>query len=319
MDKEKRQRLLVQVAKLYYEEGMGQEKIAQIMNLSRPYVSKLLNAAREEGIVRIYVIDPLNIESSLEAEFRERFHLRKAIIVPREASTEPLEHIGESAARYLNEVVEENSVIGTAWGKTLLACSKALTARPDLHNVVQVQVCGGVSNLNQGVYASNIADNFATLMGVSSYVLPVPAVVETKEVASLLMNEPSVADIMKKGMSADIELFTGGAFGHRSALYRAGYIDDSDLKSLSDKGAVGDVASHVINIRGEICDRELDERTMAVPLESIRSADTRICVAQGYSKVNCVLGVLNGGIANVLVTDEETAEWILTRSEELDA
>jgi deoxyribonucleoside regulator len=106
---------------------MGQERIAQIMKLSRPYVSKLLNAAREEGIVRIYVIDPLNIESSLEAEFRERFHLRKAVIVASEASTtDPLEHIGESAARYLQDILEDNSIIGTSWGKTVYACSRAL-------------------------------------------------------------------------------------------------------------------------------------------------------------------------------------------------
>jgi deoxyribonucleoside regulator len=142
-------------------------------------------------------------------------------------------------------------------------------------------------------------------------------VVESKEVGELLMNEGSVADIMKKGMSADIALFTGGAFGHRSALYRAGYLTDSDLKTLTAKGAVGDVASHIIDIEGRICDEELDQRTMAVPLESLRNADCRICVAQGYSKVNCVLAILKGGIANVLVTDEETAEWILKRADEL--
>ena len=118
----KRQRLLVQVAKLYYEEGYGQERIAQTLNLSRPYVSKLLNAAKEEGIVRIQVIDPLNIESSIEREFRQRFHLIKAIIVPREGDGDPLKHVGEAAARYLNDILEEGAVIGTSWGGTIYEC-----------------------------------------------------------------------------------------------------------------------------------------------------------------------------------------------------
>ena len=189
----KRQRLLVQIAKLYYEEGYGQEKIASTLNLSRPYVSKLLNAAREEGIVRIQVIDPLNIESNLEREFRERFHLLKAIIIPREEDGERLKHVGEAAARYLNEIIEDGSVIGTSWGGTIYECSKALIPRKDLNDLVSVQLCGGVSDMSQTVYASPIADNFSALLGASSYMLPVPAVVDSKEVCDILKKDGSIA------------------------------------------------------------------------------------------------------------------------------
>ena len=315
MNKDHRQRLLVQVAKLYYEEGLGQEKIAKMMDLSRPYVSKLLNAAREEGIVRIHVIDPLNIESPLEAEFRERFHLRKAIIVQKDTGSEPLQHIGETTARFINEILEDDSVIGTCWGTTVFECSKALIPRSDLHNLLHVQLCGGVSNLNQTVYANHIAEQFSNALGAKSLLLPVPAVVESKEVADLLMNDGSVFSILQKGIESDIALFTGGAFGHRNALYRAGYLGEGDLKELSAKGAVGDVASHIIDKNGELCDRELDARTLSVPFESLKNIDWRICVGQGYSKVDCLTAVLRSGICNVLITNEETAGWILERTD----
>ena len=308
----KRQRLLVQIAKLYYEEGCGQEKIASIMNLSRPYVSKLLNAAREEGIVRIQVIDPLNIETSLEKEFRQRFRLVKAIIIPREEDGERLKHVGEAAARYLNDIIEDGSVIGTSWGGTIYECSKALIPRKDLNGVVSVQLCGGVSDVSQTVYASQIADHFSSVLGASSYMLPVPAVVDSREISEVLKNDGNIAKVFQRGTDADIALFTAGTFGQRSALYRAGYLKDADLDKLGKKGAVGDICSHVIDIEGKICDRELDARTMAVPLESIKAKKYRIGVAQGFSKVDSLCGALRGGIINVLVTNEETAERILS-------
>ncbi len=308
----KRQRLLVQIAKLYYEEGYGQERIAAVLNLSRPYVSKLLNAAREEGIVRIQVIDPLNIESSLEKEFRQRFGLLKAVIIPREEDGERLRHVGEAAARYLNEIIEDGSVIGTSWGGTIYECSKALIPRKDLNNVVSVQLCGGVSDVSQTVYDSPIADNFSMILGASSYMLPVPAVVDSREISEILRKDGNIAKVFQRGLDADIALFTAGTFGQRSALYRAGYLKDSDLLKLKQRGAVGDICSHVINIEGKICDTDLDDRTMAIPLESIKKKKYRIGVAQGFSKAKALCGALRGGIINVLITNEETAEKILT-------
>ena len=41
----------------------------------------------------------------------------------------------------------------------------------------------------------------------------------------------------------------------------------------------------------------------------------RICIAQGLSKVDSMLGALNGGFINVLITNEETADWILKQDD----
>ena len=81
---------------------------------------------------------------------------------------------------------------------------------------------------------------------------------------------------------------------------------------MKQKGAVGDICSHVIDIEGNLCDRDLDARTMAVSLENIKNKKYRIGVAQGFSKADSLCGALRGGIINVLVTNEETAERILS-------
>ena len=46
---------LVNVARLYYEQGLTQDQVARRIGVSRPLVSKMLARAREAGIVHIEI------------------------------------------------------------------------------------------------------------------------------------------------------------------------------------------------------------------------------------------------------------------------
>lgn len=307
--------LLVKVAKLYYENDFSQEMIAKKLGLSRPYISKLLSESKDNGIVRVQVIDPLSTETPLEQKMRERFHLEKVRIVPMSEGPASLSRLGLEAARFLDTIIQNNDIIGLSWGATIHACSQALLQRNDLGNTVAVQLCGGVSNLNKNIYATEIANNFAVSLGSVSYSLPLPAVVDSKKMKEVVQKDHNIAKILQYGYDANIALITTGAFGQKSALVHAGYIGHEEMKILAERGAVGDICSHLIDIHGNICDPELDERTIAVPLDEIKKKRYRICVAQGLSKVDSMLGALNGGFINVLVTSEETADLILRQDD----
>ena len=104
--------------------------------------------------------------------------------------------------------------------------------------------------------------------------------------------------VFQYGRDANIALVTMGSFGPKSALVHTGYISQDKMDELSARGAVGDICTHLIDINGNICDQELDQRTAAVPLEDIRN---------------------KGKIVNVLITNEETAQWVLSKDEQLCA
>lgn len=311
MEREGRQQLLIRVAKLYYESDWSQERIAQELEMSRPYISKLLNAAKQEGYVKIQVIDPFNVETVLEKEVREKYNLNKVIIVPKTDDGQPLAHVGKAAARFINDIIKDGDIISTSWGDTMYQTSRYLVERKDLKNVTYVQLCGGVSNVNAAVYSSEIANNFSSAMKCRSFLLQYPAVVGSKELCKMLSEDTNMIKIMKYAKKSQVSVFTIGAFGDRNALVREGYLSQDLMRQLSDKGAVGDICSHVINSRGEICDHELDSRTIAISLEDLRKKKYRIGVAQGMSKVESIRGALNSGILNVLITNEETAESIM--------
>ena len=156
--------LLVQVARLYYEHNFSQNDIAKKVNLSRPYISKLLNEAKRMGIVKIEIRDPIMTESRVERQIRKYFWLNKVIVVPKVDDVSPLQQVGEAAARYLDSIIKSGDVIGFSWGETVYECAKALRKREDLKNIVAVQMCGGISNIKRNVY---VADRKSTRLNSS--------------------------------------------------------------------------------------------------------------------------------------------------------
>ena len=91
-----RTELLVQVARLYYEHDLSQNEIAKKINLSRPYISKLLHEAKQAGIVKIKIEDPVMSENWLERKLRVYYGLNKVIVVPKVEDINPLQQVGEA-------------------------------------------------------------------------------------------------------------------------------------------------------------------------------------------------------------------------------
>lgn len=302
----KRTELLVQVARLYYEHNLSQNEIAKKVNLSRTYISKLLYEAKQKGIVKIEINDPVMTENGMERKLREFYKLDKVIVVPAAEDKNPLYRVGEAAARYLNSIIKNGDVIGFSWGETVYECAKALNKREDLNEVVSVQMCGGISNIEKNVYVSEVTKTFSEKLNSTGYVLPFPAIVDNEHIKTVIDSEQTMQKIYDYANRANIAILTMGKFGQQSALARADYLKYDEVEWLLEKGAVGDICTHIINERGELCDQRLDARTVAISYERIKQIETRIGVATGESKVNCIFGALSGGVINVFITDEKT-------------
>jgi deoxyribonucleoside regulator len=124
---------------------------------------------------------------------------------------------------------------------------------------------------------------------------------------------------MDYAQKANIAIFTVGQFGEDNALIHAGYLSGFPQKKLDEAGAVGDVCSHFIDERGNLCDTGLDERTIGLSLEDLKKKDYRIAVAIGQKKIRSICGSLNGGYVNVLITDEDTAHGVIARLDKLES
>ena len=211
---------LIKVARMYYEQEMSQEEIAKEIKCSRPYISRLLADAKEAGIVQVKVIPPKGYEQAMEQKLRKLGGLDKVIIVPKKNNTSKLNIVAKAAAEYLENVVRNGDVIGFSWGNTVYAVTNFLCQKGELSDVIVVQLCGGISNVQNNIYSSEIAKNFAKAWNAKPYVLMCPALVDSKEIKEVFVSDSNVKKVVEYGYKSDTILITMGAYGIQNAVHR---------------------------------------------------------------------------------------------------
>ena len=306
---------VIEAAKLYYLLDYNQNEIAKMLGVSRPTVSRLLQQAKSDGIVQISIMDPTENVENLAVQLEKKFHLKKAVVasIPQYEDHIIKNYLGEKAASYLDEIVKDDDIIGVTWGTTLYHIAIELKQK-FVKNVKVVQLKGGVSLAETNTYASEILYLFGKAYNTTPHNLPLPAIVDHVVVKQAMEADRHIKRILELGKLANIAVFTIGPIKTDSLLFQLGYFTESDLESLYGN-AVGDICSRFFNDEGEVCNESLNERTLGIDLNELRKKECSILVAGGPNKINGIFGALKGGYANVLVTDQFTAQFLLDKKE----
>jgi deoxyribonucleoside regulator len=303
--------MIVEAARLYYEHAFSQEKIAKKLGISRPGVSRLLQRAREEGIVCIEIKDPSDEGTKLEADLKTKFELKNAIVVPDDVeSTIIKQRLGQAAVKLLNQLVSEGMILGVSWGTTMHEVAVRVPVRP-IRDMVVVQLNGGISRVSDDTRASEVAQKLGENFGATPYLLPLPAVVDNADLKEAIVSDKNISRTLALGREAKVAMFTIGSFGHHSILVKADYFESEDVESLLKQGAVADICSRIIKHNGEICSPELNARTISIELEDISKKAFSIAVAGGKEKLEAIRAGLRGKYFNILITDEWNAQELL--------
>ena len=312
-----RDHLKLEVVRLYYLENLSQNQIAKQMEISRSYVSKLLIEARKEKLIEIRSSNPWLIETEEEKYLRKKYGLKKAFMVSagrkkdegkREAYYQEL---GRVLNDILNAIVKDGDTIGVAWGRTIYECSKRLSTDQEYKGIKVVQLCGGLSQNQNSTFSGEISNNFVSAFGGDAYAMTAPAIVENKAYKEIFLKEHGISQVMQLWENMNIAVFTVGKCEQQSSLVRSGYIPDHMIEYLKDTGAVGEVCTHFIDKDGRCANQDLEDRTIAVPMEQLKNCEFRIAVILGEKRLETLRAVLKAGYANVLIIDEEAAEKLI--------
>lgn len=76
------QKLMVRTATLYYHEGWTQAQISKKIGMSRPIISRLLQKAKDTGIVEVFIKDETVHTVALEQQLEKFYDLDEAVVVP---------------------------------------------------------------------------------------------------------------------------------------------------------------------------------------------------------------------------------------------
>lgn len=312
MDNQYTSTIMVEAAKLYYDHQLSQLEISRKLRVSRPTISRLLQQARNTGIVKIEIIDPSENGNQLESAILQKYNLKKVIIVPNDTNDNNIikKRLGKAAVLFLDQIINEGSILGISWGTTMQEIAKQIRPRK-VENMTVVQLNGGISRVELDTHASEIAKTIGSRYSAIPYLMPLPAVVDNAELKRAILSDKNISRTLELGRKADIAMFTIGSFNHNSILVKADYFAGEEVEKLLTYGAVGDICSRILNKDGMICSKKLNDRTIGIELEELRSKPYSIAVAGGQDKLIAIKAALSGGWFNCLITDEGIATKLL--------
>lgn len=308
--------LMVQVARLYYENDQNQEEIARQMNITRQKVSRLLIEARVQGIVKIAILDPDPGDPQLRQALKETFRLNEVVLAASDGlSGDQLRTaIGIAAGEYLRKVMQDGRSVGIGWGRTLFEAVKTLR-RNEQRRIHVTPLIGGIGDLSPFFQVNELARNLAEAFDGTYRYLYAPAFIQDKTILESLVKTQEIAQVMDLWSRLDVAVVGIGQveFQQISSMFFVDHIPPRTLAQLEAKGTVGDICARFFDQLG----KEVLPATgvIGVSLDQLRAIPEVIGIAGGMEKVRAVLGALRGGYIKTLVTDVATARAVLAENE----
>ncbi|MTI94603.1 MAG: hypothetical protein FH749_03815 [Firmicutes bacterium] len=312
--------LMVAVAQLCYQKGKTQEEIAEMLEISRPKVSRLLSQARENGIVEITVRNPIAQNTVIQQKLKQAFALQDAIVTPMAVDQQEVivPQIARAAAEYIGENLPEQAILGMGRGHSIYEMANKLPADQTLQPTV-IPLSGGLGEGDAGYPITEILTRTATALGGKSKYLYAPALVSGKQIRESVLAEPHSQEVVQLWDKMDWAVLGIGAI---PTLRR---LEDPDfyrglqafVQEVKEK-PVADFCLWFVLQNGLIPTTSNQNGLIAATPEQISRARVRMAVAGGIGKARAIYAVLKTGLLNVLVTEERTAEEILRLKSEDD-
>ena len=307
-------RLMAKIARMYHAQGLSQIRICERLSISQATVSRALGRAVREGIVRVSVSMPAGTHTELEDTLQSRFGLLEAVVVDSIDDDEQISRdLGAAAAFYLENTLKPNDTIGlSSWSSALLAMVNSLHPTKRWKDTRVVQILGGVGNPSAEVHATQVTRRFADLIGGEAILLPSPGIVGSSAARKVLLEDRFVREAIDRFPALTIALVGIGATEPSRALASSGNVFvPRELRLLGSRGAVGDICLRFFNRAGKPVATELNDRVISIELDVLRKIRRVVGVAGGQRKREAIEGALAGKWINVLITDFNTAEFLL--------
>ncbi|MGD0018832.1 MAG: sugar-binding domain-containing protein [Candidatus Limnocylindrales bacterium] len=300
----------VLAARRYFLDGASKSEIAQELGISRFKVARLLDAARRDGIVRIEIGTPSEIDVELSSQLAARHGLRDALVVrPIDGPDEfKRAQLGRACAELLTQILEADDVLGISWGRTLHSMVGHLARLP---GCTVVQIVGSVPTLELDVNSMELVRRVADCAGGPVYPLHVPLLVDSPEMAAALRSDANVHKTIAMFDRLTKAVVGIGAWTASGSTVRAA-LPEALVAELDAAGAVADICSTVLDASGcEIRADGLPGRFIAISPEQLRAVPDVMAIAGGAAKAPAILAALRSGLIHRLITDEEAARLLL--------
>ncbi|MDF2671836.1 MAG: transcriptional regulatory protein [Clostridiales bacterium] len=297
------------VAYYYYKLGMTQDDIAKKLSMSRQRVNRILKKCLETGIVKIVIQEYEHQNVELEIQLESLLELNEIIIV-NNTDGDINEAIGTAASSYLERIIKDKDIIGFSRGRALSSLVNNLQPieRKDL---TVTQLVGGLNAEEAHINSDDIVRHSSEVLHAKPCFMYAPIILENKELRDSLMKESFFSRVYDTMKACTIALVGIGDMSNNSAFVHRKYISKSEYDILQSNNSVGEICTHYFDVKGKIIESGINDRVLAIDINSYKRIPLRIGVGGGSEKLSAIIGAARGSLINVLITDLETAHAIL--------
>lgn len=264
---------LAYVAQRYYLDDWKQSDIAKELGVSRPLVSRMLQEARELGVVKIMVCPP----------------------------------VSQGAVQLLWQLRSRR--LGIGWGHLIGQLVTWLEEHPQLSSTV-TDICPLVGNAS--IPARNYQSNenvrlIAQQLGAAPHFIYLPALPDSLEEKQLLCSSEIYRQIQTQWDKMDTALVNIG--NYPSSPDFASLVRYGDL--LQQEHTCGRLLVYYFNPQGKVIQSEQDF-AIQIPLEQLKRCPNIIGVCSANTSVRALQGALKSGLFTHLVARADLVRSALT-------
>lgn len=298
---------------MYYLAGMTQDHIARELGISRQRAQRLVARASADGLIGVRLNHPIAACLELERDLKERFDLTLARVAPSlPEGVDPVKSVAPVAAKEIERVLRNNKelVVALGTGRTL---RKVVDEMPTLecpnHKLVSL-IGNAASDGSATIY--QVIMRLADRVGARHYPLALPLNAESKEDRDFHLGLRHVQTALKLARESDIAFVGIGDISHTAPIIIDGFIDQSGIDSLLDRGAVGEIVGWAFDENGRYFDGGSNALINGVRVDA--SGSPVVCIAAGPSKYKALSAALTGRLFSGLITDEVSARHLLAQN-----
>ena len=301
--------LAARVARQFYLEGVSKVDIADRLGISRFRVARLLDSARDAGMVRIEIGLPGGtLDAGLSAELCSAFGLRHAFVFnfPDDEQTMLRRRLGEAAGQALMDLITPGDVLGMSWSRTLSGLTASLTQIPPCPIV---QLTGAVPPPD-GRDLLDLVRSVARVGGGPAHVFYAPMILDDAQTAEAIRRQGDIAGAFALLPSVTIAVVAiGGWTAGLSTIYDA--VTPDEREALAALGVRAELAGVFVGADGRPVPTPLDSRMIVTPGPVLERIPFVLSVAYGVAKSPAVCAAIRGRLVHGLVTHASLARAML--------
>lgn len=296
------------VAQQFYLEGRSKVEIGDDLGLSRFKVARILEEARELGLVEVTIHLPARIDGGISTALHRHLGIDRTIVLAAGAAPDDVRaQLGDVAAGLLAEVISPDDVLGLSCSRSVTATTSALTA---LAPCDVVQLTGTLAGHDSGPGSVESVRRASEVGGGRAFPIYAPMLVPDAATAGSLCSQPAMRRTLDRLGDVSAAMVAVGGWGPDTSTVWVS-ATPAEREAAAAAGAVGEIGGRVFGTDGSDVATELDHRVLGVTLDQLRAVRHKIVLAHDVGRAAAVHAAARGGLIDTLVCDHRIAVRLL--------